>query len=240
MPRIARIVVPGVAHHVTQRGTDRQIVFYTRRDRQVYLGLLKEHSMRAGLTVLAYCLMPNHVHLVVVPNEEDTLAVALRRTHGRYAQYLNARRRRSGHLWQNRFFSCPLDHAHLWAALRYVERNPVRAGMVDRAEEYAWSSAHCHLTGHDRLRFLDMAFWADAGGAERWEALLATSEEQWEMRRLESATYAGKPLGTKEFCDHVESLIDSRNAAGSANRKAIGEGVHYPEQYAVSEYRRAG
>ena len=98
MPRTARIVVPGVAHHVTQRGTGRQIVFYTRRDRQVYLGLLKEHSEKAGLSVLAYCLMPNHVHLVVVPNEEDALAVALRGTHGRYAQYLNARRQRSGHL----------------------------------------------------------------------------------------------------------------------------------------------
>ncbi len=236
MPRTARIVVPGVAHHVTQRGTGRQIVFYTRRDRQVYLGLLKEHSEKAGLSVLAYCLMPNHVHLVVVPNEDDALAVALRRTHGRYAQYLNARRQRSGHLWQNRFFSCPLDQAHLWAALRYVERNPVRAGLVERAEEHAWSSAQCHLTGRDRLRLVDMAFWAGVGGAEPWEALLASPEEQWEMRRLERATYAGKPLGTKEFCDHVGDLIAKRDGERSAKRSAVGEGGRCAEQFAAQEY----
>jgi putative transposase len=218
-----------VAHHVTQRGTGRQIVFYTRRDRQVYLGLLKENSLKAGLSVLAWCLMPNHVHLIVVPNEKDALAVALRRTHGRYAQYLNARRQRSGHLWQNRFFSCPLDQAHLWAALRYVERNPVRAGLVERAEEHAWSSAQCHLTGRDKLRLVDMGFWADAGGAERWKELLASSEEQWEMRRLEKATYAGKPFGAREFCDHVASLIGKRDEAGSEKRSADGEDRRYAE-----------
>jgi putative transposase len=222
-----------VAHHVTQRGTDRQIVFYTRRDRQVYLGLLKEHSLRAGLAVLAYCLMPNHVHLIVIPNEEDTLAVALRRTHGRYAQYLNARRQRSGHLWQNRFFSCPLDWSHLWTALRYVERNPVRAGLVDQAEEYAWSSAKCHLGGQNRPQLVDMAFWAEAGGAERWKALLASSDERWEMRLLERSTYAGKPLGSKEFCDDVGTLIERRDAEGREKRKAVGERRDHAETAAV-------
>ena len=116
-----------ISNRSAGRGTGRQIVFYTGRDRQVYLGLLKENSLKAGLTVLAYCFMPNHVHLVIIPNEEDGLAVALRRTYGRCAQYLNARRQRSGHLWQNRFFWCPMAHAHLWAALRHAECNPARS-----------------------------------------------------------------------------------------------------------------
>ncbi|MBA3976138.1 MAG: hypothetical protein C0504_18175 [Candidatus Solibacter sp.] len=109
MPRVARVVIPEVAHHMTQRGTGRQMVFYTRGDRVSYLRLLKENSERAGLRILAYCLMPNHIHLIAAPREAASLAVALRRAHGRYAQYFNARKLRSGHLWQNRFFSCPMD-----------------------------------------------------------------------------------------------------------------------------------
>ena len=118
MPRRARIVVPGVAHHVTPRGTNRQIVFYSRRDRQVYLDLLQENARLGGLRILAYCWLLNHIHLVAVPEERDSLALTLPRTHGRYAQYFNARRVRSGHPWQNRFFSCPLEATHLWTALR--------------------------------------------------------------------------------------------------------------------------
>jgi putative transposase len=121
---------------------------------------LEEHGAEAGLRMLAYCLMPNHVHLVVVPERMDSLGVVFRRVHGRYAQYLNVRRGRSGHLWQNRFFSCALDGNHLSVALRYVERNPVRAGLVAEAESYTWSSARAHLTGK-RNALLDWQFWED-------------------------------------------------------------------------------
>lgn len=212
MPRNARIVVPGLAHHVTQRGTDRQVVFHTRSDRNVYLRLLKENSERAGLRVLAYCLMPNHVHLVVSPQEEESMAIALRRTHGRYAQYLNARRLRSGHLWQNRFYSCPLDKEHLWAALSYVDRNPVRAGMVRAAEEYEWSSASAHLTGRDSRFVLDMGFWEEAGGVEKWAGLLCSVEEEVQIRLLRRATYAGKPLGSREFLEELRRVREARHA----------------------------
>ena len=163
MARCCRTVVPGVAHHCTQRGTDKRKVFFTDADRGVYLELLKEHSAEAGLRMLAYCLMPNHVHLVAVPERLDSLGVVFRRVHGRYAQYLNVRRGRSGHLWQNRFFSCALDGDHLSAALRYVERNPVRAGLVAEAESYIWSSARAHLTGN-RNALLDREFWEESGG----------------------------------------------------------------------------
>lgn len=204
MPRTARIVVPGVAHHVTQRGTDRQVVFHTRNDRRVYLRLLRENSEKAGLQVLAYCLMPNHIHLVVIPEEEDSMAVALRRVHGRYAQYANARRLRSGHLWQNRFYSCALDGDHLRAALSYVERNPVRAGMVASAEDYEWSSAAAHLTGRDPHFILNMGFWKEWGGVERWAGLLCSVEVEAQVKLLKRATYSGKPLGSREFLEELK------------------------------------
>jgi putative transposase len=129
-----------VAHHITQRGTDRQLVFRTRMDRPVYLGLLRDQARLTDLPVLAYCLMNNHIHLIAVPLEGAQLAEVMQRVHGRYAQYFNARRTRCGRLWQNCFSSCALGPAHLWTALRYVELNPVRAGMVERAEDFEWSS----------------------------------------------------------------------------------------------------
>ena len=178
MPRIARFVAPGVAHHITQRGTARQLVFRSNSDRRVYLQLLREQAEFGKVSILAYCLMPNHVHLVAVPHEEDALAVALRRVHGRYAQYFNARCRRSGHLWQNRFYSCAMGVGHLWTAIRYVETNPVRSGMVGEAAEYEWSSAEAHCSGQDRWRVLDMGFYRESGGAETWRRLYGEPGEE--------------------------------------------------------------
>jgi putative transposase len=205
MPRSARWVVPGAAHHVTQRGTNRQIVFYSRRDRRVYLHQLTRNASAEGVRILAYCLMDNHIHLIVVPPAPDSLAVVLRRTHGRYAQYFNARKGRSGHLWQNRFYSCPMDEHHLWAALRYVERNPVRAGLTPAAGAWAWSSAAAHLGEAAPLAGLDLAFWRESGGAERWSELLAEPDEEAWLQRFRRATYAGNPLGTDEFVERVKA-----------------------------------
>lgn len=144
MSRVARIVVPGFAHHVTQRGNRRADVFETDEDRHAYLRFLTQYADKHGLSVWAYCLMTNHVHLVVVPEREDSLAKALRDAHTVYAMRFNTRTRLSGHVWQGRFYSCPMDETHLWTAVRYVERNPVRAGLVSRAEDYPWSSAPAH------------------------------------------------------------------------------------------------
>lgn len=219
---------------MTQRGTGRQVVFYTRRDRAVYLRLLKENSQRAGVRILAYCLMPNHIHLVAVPEEEGSLAVALRRTHGRYAQYLNARKLRCGHLWQNRFYSCALDERHLWMALRYVERNPVRAGLAGSVGEWEWSSAAAHLTGADARYVLDMGFWEESGGVERWVALLAGEDEEEQAKLLMRSTYAGKPLGSNEFLERIAEMRKQRAAARRSEAQGFGDEIGLAESITLA------
>ncbi len=140
------------------------------------------------------------------------MAVALRRAHGRYALYLNSRRQRVGHLWQNRFYSCPLDDRHLWAALRYVERNPVRASLVSRPEEYAWSSAAAHIAADRTAQFLDWQFYENAGGRERWTSLLAEPEELLAIRAIQRGTFTGRPVGSDEFVAKLELDLGRRLA----------------------------
>jgi putative transposase len=199
MPRKARIVIVGVPHHVTQRGNDRQDVFYRNADRDAYLKALGEQCRRHRVSVLGYCLMRNHVHLVLVPQTTGGLARALGRTHWMYTQEFNRTHERSGHLWQNRFFSCPLGHDHFWAAVRYVERNPVRAGICPAAQEYRWSSAAAHCGGKDELNLLDLETWrkwcAEGGWThDTWRRILADTEQEVEMSSLRRATRTGRPL----------------------------------------------
>jgi putative transposase len=132
MARFARVIAVNVAHHVTQRGNARQSILNSDSDREVYLDLLRESMARHDAALIGYCLMSNHVHLVMVPRQADALAKTLKHTHGQYAAYWNAKFRSSGHVWQGRYYSCPLDRPHLWEALRYTELNPVRAGLVVR------------------------------------------------------------------------------------------------------------
>ena len=204
MPRNARCVEPGLAYHVTQRGTNRERVFFTIADYKLYLDLLRSQLATTGVEVLAYCLMSNHVHLVVVPRAADALGVLFRRVHGGYAQYGNVRRGRTGHLWQQRFFSCPMSAKHLWSGVRYVERNPCRAGLVDTPEQYRWSSAAAHLgIGGDRFGVLDMDFWAKAGGAAKWREMLAAPDPAEAEDKLRRATYSGRPFGEAEFLERL-------------------------------------
>jgi putative transposase len=136
MPRNARCVESELVYHVTQRGVNRQDVFFSHADRTTYLALAEANTADCQVRVFAWCLMSNHVHWVLEAGRANSLAVFFRRVNGRYAQYLNARRRRTGHLWQNRFFSCPVGPTHLWHTLRYVEGNPVRAGLMEVNEAY--------------------------------------------------------------------------------------------------------
>lgn len=206
MPRNARCILPGLPYHVTQRGTDRQRVFFTAADRNTYLGLAARHQFDAGVRVLAYCLMTNHVHFVLVAERADSLAVFFRRVHGAYSQWINTRLRRSGHLWQNRFYSCPMSERHLWIGLRYVEANPVRAEMVARPEDYRWSSARTHLLGvEDKSNLLDLGFWERSGGAETWREMHASADQLAQTHLLRRCTYAGRPFGDESF---VRSLED--------------------------------
>lgn len=211
MPRKPRCVLPGVAYHITQRGTNGQPVFFTDADRKAYLRLLEKGYSEAGVRLLAWCLMTNHVHLVAVPETEDSLQVLLRRVHGRYAQMLNARLNRTGHLWQNRFFSCALESRHLLRALAYVERNPVRAGMVRHAEEYTWSSARAHVGATQEWSgLLDWEYWGALGGAQAWCELLMSREELAVLRLLRRCTYSGRPFGSEDFLAEFEARFGRR------------------------------
>ena len=211
MSRSARCIEPGLPYHVTQRGTNRQNVFHSIQDRQTYLSLMRMHLEDTAVRVLAYCLMTNHVHLILVPDRADSLAVLFRRVHGAYAQSFNARRGRSGHLWQNRFYSCPMSDSHLWLGIRYVEANALRAAMVDRVEDYRWSSAGVHLSeAKDSSGILDLEFWKSAGGAERWKDLHAAAERPSETHLLRRCTYAGRPFGEEAFVERIEATFQRK------------------------------
>ena len=159
MPRFARVIVPECPHHITQRGNAQRDVFFTPADRQVYLGLLGRFAALYATHILGYCLMSNHVHLVAVPAINQSLANLMREVDVRYAQYRNAIDGSSGHLWQNRYYSCAFEPSRLGSVLRYVELNPVRAQMVRHADQYAWSSAIAHLGGADSAHVLDLDTW---------------------------------------------------------------------------------
>lgn len=200
MPRQARVVFSGVAHHITQRGNRREDVFFTDEDRLVYLDWLREYCLAFGLEVRAYCLMSNHVHLVVVPANDDALQRVLKPLHMRYAQRINRRHGWAGHLWQGRFFSSPLDDAYQWAAVRYVERNPTRARMVRRAEDYRWSSAaaHCGLRT-DPLLASASGWTREFVAARDWSAWLAEGDEEEELSMVRRNINKGLPCGSDDF-----------------------------------------
>lgn len=149
MARLARIVVPNVPYHVTQRGNRRERTFFEDADYKRYRTMLGEAARRSGSQVWAYCLMPNHVHLIVVPADADGLRRTFADAHRRYTGLINARHQWTGHLWQGRFGAVAMDEAHLFAAVRYVALNPVRAGLVERAVDWPWSSVGAHLARTD-------------------------------------------------------------------------------------------
>ena len=211
MPRAARVVIPGCAHHLTQRGNNRQPVFFVDDDRRVYLELLREQAERFELTISGYCLMTNHIHLVVTPAAADALAKGIGSTHLKYTRYINRLHGRCGHLWQDRFFSSPLDEEYFWRAMRYVERNPVRARLVRKAWRYRWSSAAAHVSGRDGTGLLDLAGWAEAlGPAGDWSAWLARPEDEAVVARLRRWTLRGCPLGSDSFVSKLERAVGRR------------------------------
>jgi putative transposase len=203
MARLARVVVPGLPHHVTQRGNNRNRTFFEDGDYALYLDMLADSSARARTAVWAYCLMPNHVHVILAPSDADGLRRTFADLHRRYTGYVNARARTTGHLWQGRYGSVAMDEAHLVNAVRYVTLNPVRARLAARPEDWAWSSARAHLAGRDDkvvsvapvlertgdfARFLAEPFDADAAYAP--------------LRRAESI---GRPVGDPGWLAELEA-----------------------------------
>lgn len=205
MPRLARTVFAGVPHHVTQRGNRREDVFFSDEDRQAYLAWLKHYADTHGVDILAYCLMSNHIHLILVPASAEGLRQTLKPLHMRYAQRINRANNWKGHLWQGRFFSSALDEAYLWAAIRYVERNPVRAGMVRKAEDYRWSSAgaHCGLRPGEILT--GKSSWRrQFAGIGDWSAWLGEADEADKLDVLRRHADKGLACGSEKFILKLE------------------------------------
>lgn len=204
MPRIARVVATGLAHHITQRGNRRADVFLDDEDRLSYLELLKRYSQRHGLEILAYCLMSNHVHLVAIPQEAYSLARTFAETHMRHARHINRKQEQTGHLWQGRFYSCVLDEPHALAAARYVERNPVRAGLAAKAWDYPWSSARAHVG--EVCDDLLSERWPSGQLLAQWRDILTGPDADTETDALRAFTRTGRPLGGESFTAMVERI----------------------------------
>ncbi|HEY2933513.1 MAG TPA: transposase [Acidobacteriota bacterium] len=205
MPRKARIVVPGYPHHVTHRGNRRSDIFLDDDDRRFYLYLLQKYTERYKVDLWSYSLMTNHTHLITLPYSKESLSEAMKRADGRYAMYFNAKYGFVGHLWQGRFFSCALDDPHLRSAVRYVERNPVRAGMVARAEDYPWSSAAANCgVRHDPVLSDGLPLKQIIPDWAKWLEQPTTEEEFERIRRM---TRAGRPCGSEQFIEELEKLF---------------------------------
>jgi putative transposase len=210
MPRLARSVAVGFAHHITQRGNNRQDVFFVDDDRRVYLELLKEKADKYGLDIVGYCLMSNHIHLVSIPHAEDSLAKAIGRTHFLYTQYINRFHHRSGHLWQGRFYSCALDEHHLFMAMKYIELNPVRARLCRKPWRYSFSSAAAHIGVEAGSDLLNLPHWFDMISAEQWRKELTDGLSDSEVVKLRLNTHTGRPLGSDSFLSKLEKLLSRR------------------------------
>jgi putative transposase len=205
MPRAARTVIAHVPHHIIQRGNRGEDVFFDDEDRAIYLQWLGEYAAMHDVEVAAYCLMNNHIHLILIPSTEDGLQKVLKPLHMRYAQRLNRTHQQQGHIWQGRFFSSALDPDYLRAALRYVERNPVRARKVKKAENYKWSSArgHCGLAS-DALLKPKPAWRKNLDDIKNWSKWLAEPDEEQALLILRRNTMMGLPCGSEKFIRKIE------------------------------------
>ncbi|MFH1278071.1 MAG: transposase [Candidatus Eisenbacteria bacterium] len=205
MPRIARIVAPHIPHHVVQRGNRRQTTFFQEEDYRLYRRLMAEWCHRWGVQVWAYCLMPNHTHLLAVPPDEEALARAVGEAHRRYTLRINQRHEWVGCLWQGRFASTPMDEAYLLACARYVEMNPVRAGIVPEPGDYAWSSAHAHLRKKDD-ELVRVAPLLEI--VPNWRGFLSCYSEHPPDDEIRARTRTGRPLGDTLFLQQLEETLD--------------------------------
>jgi putative transposase len=213
MPRPARLVLPAYPHHVVQRGHNRQVVFAAGGDYERYLATLAELKGVFGVKVYAWCLMTNHVHLLLEPSNEAGLALLMKRLSGRQTRYRNRLERRSGTLWEGRYKSSLVQHdSHLLACCRYIELNPVRSRMVTAAQDYPWSSYRERL-GYAESAVLDLdpcyrALAVDeATRRERYTEFLrdAVPEGEWELIR--TALQRGQLTGSDAFSARVASIL---------------------------------
>jgi len=204
MPRAARIVKPDLPYHVTQRGNFRQNVFEEQEDFLFYKKYLKEYSVKYYLEILAYCFMSNHVHFICIPKDTSSMADTFKYLNMIYSQYYNNKMKQKGHLWQGRFYSCPLDESHLHAAIKYVENNPVRAGIVKNAIDYKWSSAMEHIKDEYDIVSGNSK---DFIGIKNWKKYLGEEEIEEDLQKIRNHTMKGLPLGGEAFVSRLEKLF---------------------------------
>jgi putative transposase len=238
MARLARVVVPDLPHHVTQRGNRREAIFFEDGDYEVYCALLAQQARRFQVEVWAYCLMPNHVHLILVPKRAELLGIAVGEAHRRYTNFINARAGCTGHLFQRRFSSVVLDDQHLEAALCYVSLNPVRAGLVERAEDWRWSSVRAYLAGKDD------ALASVAPVQERVPDFrqLLNHECDESFAALRRAERTGRPVGGGDFVVGLERLLGRPLARRSPGREPAPKTVETakPTEVIGDKYRVPG
>jgi putative transposase len=203
MAKFARMVIPGCPHHIIKRGNRRQTVFFSDNDKMAYYNLLKRVARKTGIEIWTYCLMDNHVHLIAVPEKENSLAKGIGRVSRDYALLVNIRNDWKGHLWQRRFDSYPLGDTHVYSAVKYIEQNPVEAKIVDRAEDYYWSSARSHVLG-DRDDLLSEFYLISE--IPDWASYLREKTSESDKILLESHARTGRPLGDDRFIDRLESI----------------------------------
>lgn len=216
MSRIARVVVPGLAHHVTQRGNRRLPTFFVEDDYAAYYEFLAEGCAKSGTTLWAYCLMPNHVHLLLVPRHEDGLRATLSETHRRYTRMVNFREGWRGHLWQERFASFPADGTYLLNVARYIEMNPVRARLVTRPEDYRWSSARAHV--HDLTdALLDTCALLQFEPA--WRTFLQEDMNEKTASTIRMHENTGRPYGDADFIAKIENMLGRNLTPQKPGRK---------------------
>jgi putative transposase len=204
MARLARLVLPGLPHHITQRGNRRQQTFFNDGDYAAYVELMADWCREEGVEIWAYCLMPNHIHLIAVPGSEQGLRRAIGEAHRRYTRRINFREKWRGYLWQGRFASFIMDADYLLAAARYVELNPVRAGLVAKAEEWPRSSARAHLSGRDDRLVKAAPLLAMVGD---WKAFLNSAIREEDLRDLREHGRTGRPLGSATFLERLEAIV---------------------------------
>ena len=211
MPRLARIIVPGLPHHITQRGNYRQDIFNDDTDRRRYLIWVGEYCRKYNLSIIAYCLMSNHVHFIVIPKDENSIARTFNTAHMRYSQYRNKNIGASGHLWQGRFFSCVMDERHLTVSARYIERNPVRAHMAKKPYEYIWSSAKDHVN-NARTSIIDTSELFKYVEIEQvqWKNFIDTPDHAKDISIIRKYTMTGRPLGGESFINKLEKRLGER------------------------------
>jgi putative transposase len=224
MPRHARILVPGAPHHVTQRGNYRSPVFFSAADHFTYLRLLQTHAIRTSVAVVAYCLMPNHVHLVLVPECSEGLPRMLGAVHGQYARHANRMRQLTGHCWQGRYFSSPLDEGYFVNAVRYVELNPVRARLVAKAQDYEWSSAGAHCGIGEDAVIGHTSRWPSLAGIVNWSRWLAEGIADASATILRKHGSQNLPCGSDSFVTQIEKAAGRTLRYRRAGREALGKG----------------